>query len=214
MEAASAAAGAAGLGRRGDAGHAGVGEAPALRSVRTSKSRACSGRLRVTEEKARKQGKVCVRTKGAEKKRGPGVQRASGRVLSGKWMSAVRLRRSVLGFAPCTRVEMQCEALRVGSAHRICKSRAKGGVRAAGRDLRLVEKMVSLLGKYGIGLLPRIVASIGNILEDGTHGKPWQQQKSGENQTKKRKMGSAIDNELIRAISGGFEATLKCFEPI
>ena len=134
MEAASAAAGAAGLGRRGDAGHAGVGEAPALRSVRTSKSRACSGRLRVTEEKARKQGKVCVRTKGAEKKRGPGVQRASGRVLSGKWMSAVRLRRSVLGFTPCTRVEMQCEALRVGSAHRICKSRAKGGVRAAGRD--------------------------------------------------------------------------------
>ena len=74
--------------------------------------------------------------------------------------------------------------------------------------------MVSLLGKYGIGLLPRIVASIGNILEDGTHGKPWQQQKSGENQTKKRKMGSAIDNELIRAISGSFEATLKCFEPI
>ena len=78
--------------------------------------------------------------------------------------------------------------------------------------------MVSLLGKYGI---PRTLAEnrgkywkYNYILEDGTHWKPWQQQKSGENQTKKRKMGSAIDNELIRAISGGFEATLKCFEPI
>ena len=31
--------------------------------------------------------------------------------------------------------------------------------------LRLSKKMVSPLGKYGIGLLPRIPASIGNILK-------------------------------------------------
>ena len=125
MEGASEAGGAAGPGRRGGAGHAGVAEAPAWRSVRTSQSRACSWRLRFTEEEARKQGKAYVLARGAGKKRGPGAQRASGRVRSGQWMSAVRLRRSVLGFAPCTRVQMQCEA-------HICVRRTEQGPN--GRD--------------------------------------------------------------------------------
>ena len=38
--------------------------------------------------------------------------------------------------------------------------------------VRLSEKIVSLLGKYCIGLLPRIPASIGNILEDGQSPSP------------------------------------------
>ena len=150
MEGASEAGGAAGPGRRGGAGHAGVAEAPAWRSVRTSQSRACSWRLRFTEEEARKQGKACVLARGAGKKRGPGVQRASGRVRSGNWMSAVRLRRSVLGFAPCTRVQRQFEAHRVESARRICKSRAEGGARAARRDRGRIMASRSVRGAAAV----------------------------------------------------------------
>ena len=40
------------------------------------------------------QREACDRAKKAERKRGPGIHRASGRVRPGKWLSAVPLRRA------------------------------------------------------------------------------------------------------------------------
>jgi hypothetical protein len=42
---------------------------------------------------------------------------------------------------------------------------AQVSARSITLHLRTYKKMVSPLGKYGIGLLPRIPASIGNILK-------------------------------------------------